>query len=325
MSSHEDDLDAGEPPTIDPYEVLGLERSASADQVKTAYRKAALKNHPGRYIHSSMELGVLACVFANTRAKDKAEDDKKAEATEKFQSVAFAYAILSDPARRKRYDETGSTSESIVDSEGFSWSDFYREQFRDSISADAIQKFADKYKNSDEEKDDVLAAYETYEGNMDQLYGTVMLSDVLEDDDRFRAIIDEAIASGDVEAFPAYANETKKARQARIKNARREAQREGKEAEEYAKKLGVHDKLFGSGKKKSAKDSEADLAALIRRNQQGRAGALDMLAEKYGAVPKGKGGKKRHIEEPDIDEEEFQAIQARMAKGPAGKKAKKRT
>ena len=48
MSSHEDELDAGEPPTIDPYEVLGLERSASADEVKTAYRKAALKNHPGR-------------------------------------------------------------------------------------------------------------------------------------------------------------------------------------------------------------------------------------------------------------------------------------
>lgn len=37
----------GEPPTIDPYQVLGLERTATADQVKSAYRKLALKNHPG--------------------------------------------------------------------------------------------------------------------------------------------------------------------------------------------------------------------------------------------------------------------------------------
>lgn len=46
MSDHEDFADS-EPPTIDPYEVLGLERTATADQVKSAYRKAALKNHPG--------------------------------------------------------------------------------------------------------------------------------------------------------------------------------------------------------------------------------------------------------------------------------------
>jgi DnaJ homolog subfamily C member 9 len=43
-----DDLLHGEPPAIDPYEVLGLERTATADQVKSAYRKLALKNHPGK-------------------------------------------------------------------------------------------------------------------------------------------------------------------------------------------------------------------------------------------------------------------------------------
>lgn len=43
-----DDIVDGDPPVIDPYEVLGLERAATAEQVKSAYRKAALKNHPGR-------------------------------------------------------------------------------------------------------------------------------------------------------------------------------------------------------------------------------------------------------------------------------------
>lgn len=47
MSDYDDDVVDGEPPAIEPYEVLGLARDATADQVKSAYRKAALKNHPG--------------------------------------------------------------------------------------------------------------------------------------------------------------------------------------------------------------------------------------------------------------------------------------
>ncbi|KAK4183050.1 glycosyl hydrolase family 81-domain-containing protein [Podospora australis] len=284
MSSHdsEDDLTTEEPPTIDPYEVLNLEsRTATADQVKSAYRKAALKHHP-----------------------DKAPADEQTAAKEKFQEIAFAYAILSDPARRKRYDETGSTSEAVVDSDGFSWTEFYAQQFQDAISEEAIEGFRKQYKGSDEEKDDLLAAYEEFEGDMDAVYETVMLSDVAEDDERFRKIIDEAIAEGKVEAYKKYTKETNKSRTARVKNSRKEA----KEAEELAKKLGVHDKLKGKKGGSSKKDSEAGLAALIRANQARRGEMFDALADRYGAKPaaKDKKGKKRGFEEPDISEEAFQ-------------------
>lgn len=244
--------------------------------------------------------------------------------------------MLSDPARRKKYDATGSTSESIVDSDGFNWSDFYREQFADAISSGAIDKFAAKYKRSDEERGDVLAAYETYKGNMDGVYESVMLSDVLEDDERFRGIIDAAIESGDVKGYKAYFKESRKSKEARAKAARDE----GDEAEEYAKELGVHEKLFGdkqgAGKAKKGKGkekSEDALAALIRGNQAKRGESfLDSLAEKYGAVPKGKKGKKRVSEELEDEpsEEAFQAAAARVfggkgkaAEAPSSKPSKR--
>ncbi|ROW01358.1 hypothetical protein VMCG_05840 [Cytospora schulzeri] len=295
MSDTEDNMDA-ELPVIDPYEVLGLERTATPDQIKSAYRKAALKNHPGiRYL-----------IPLNSRP-----------------AIALAYAVLSSPTRRAKYDATGSTSESIIDSEGFDWSDFYRTQFAEAINGDAIARFAAAYKGGDEEKDDVLAAYEAHEGDMDGVYESVMLSSVLEDDDRFRGIIDGAIASGDVEAYRAYTKESKSKRQARVKAAQGEAA----EAEEYAKELGVHDKLFGDkkgdggkaakgkgkGKAKGKENSEDALAALIRGRQKERGeDFLDHLAEKYAGGSKKSKAKRKVEEEPD--EEAFQAAAARLGK-----------
>ena len=83
----EEDIEVDEAPTeIDPYAVLSLDKDATQDQVKSAYRKAALKYHP-----------------------DKASPEDKDSAHTKFQEIAFAYAILSDQRRRKRYDTTGRT------------------------------------------------------------------------------------------------------------------------------------------------------------------------------------------------------------------------
>ncbi|KAK4459280.1 hypothetical protein QBC42DRAFT_274787 [Cladorrhinum samala] len=293
-SSSEDLTSPSDPPSVDPYQVLSLSRDATPDQIKSAYRKAALKNHP-----------------------DKAPKGEENTYKEAFQRIAFAYAILSDPIRRKRYDTTGSTAES-ASADDFDWATFYAEQFRDAVSAEAIETFRKQYKGSDEEKDDLLAAYEEFEGDMDKVYESVMLSDVIDDDERFRAIIDQAIRDGEVEKYKKYAKETKKARDGRVKNARKEA----KEAEELAKELGVDKKLKGGKKGGGGEDA---LAALIRGNQAKRAGMFDALAEKYGAKEKsGKGGKKRKVveEEPEIDDDEFERVQKEMMKKAAAKKRK---
>lgn len=171
----------------------------------------------------------------------------------------------------------------------------------------------------------MLAAYEKHEGKMGRVYESVMLSSVLEDDERFRGIIDGAIASGDVEAYRAYTHESKSKRQARVKAA----QDEGAEAEEYAKELGVHDKLFGDkkgggkaakgkakAKAKGKENTEDALAALIRGRQKERGeDFLDHLAEKYAGGSKKSKTKRKVEEEPD--EEAFHAAAARLGKKKA--------
>lgn len=274
-----------DPPTsINPYEVLSLEKTATADQVKSAYRKAALKHHP-----------------------DKANEDEKETAHKKFQEIAFAYAILSDERRRKRYDTTGNTSESLdLEDDDFNWTDFFREQTASMVDGAMIEKIKKEYQGSEEEREDVLNAYEESEGDMDAIYEQIMCSNVLEDDERFRKMIDQAIKDGRVQAHKSYTKESKASRKKRAAAAKAEEA----EAMELADELGVKDKLFGNGKGGKKKENDDDaLKAIIQQRQQSRGDSfLANLEAKYG------GGGKRKGQEPP--EEAF----AQNAKKTRGKR-----
>lgn len=89
------------------YKILGVSESASEDEIKKAYRKLALKYHP-----------------------DHNKGDKTAEA--KFKEISEAYAVLSDPEKRKQYDTFGAegfqnrfSQEDIF--RGFDFSSIFRE------------------------------------------------------------------------------------------------------------------------------------------------------------------------------------------------------
>lgn len=76
-----------------------------------------------------------------------------------------------------------------------------------------------------------------------------MASNVLDDEERFITIIDSAINAGDVKSYPQWKKDVK---DARGREKRKQAAKgEAAEAEELAKELGVHDKLFGNGHSES--------------------------------------------------------------------------
>jgi curved DNA-binding protein len=91
----------------DYYKILGVERKASTDEIRSAYRKLAMKYHP-----------------------DKNPGDKKAE--DKFKEINEAYQVLSDEQKRAHYDPLGSAYSNFRTGGGrpgdFQWDEWFQQQ-----------------------------------------------------------------------------------------------------------------------------------------------------------------------------------------------------
>uniref|UniRef100_A0A0M3HLU0 J domain-containing protein n=1 Tax=Ascaris lumbricoides TaxID=6252 RepID=A0A0M3HLU0_ASCLU len=91
--------------------------------VKKAFFKQSLRCHPDR------------CV----------EESAKKEATEKFQIISRAYAILSDEEKRKVYDETGMMDDAELCGDDVNWEERWRAMFK-KVTKEDIQSFVEQYK-----------------------------------------------------------------------------------------------------------------------------------------------------------------------------------
>ncbi|KAK9289756.1 hypothetical protein L1049_007915 [Liquidambar formosana] len=250
------------------YEVLGVERTASQQEIKKAYHKLALRLHP-----------------------DKNPGDE--EAKEKFQQLQKVISILGDEEKRALYDQTGCVDDADLAGEVVqNLHEFFRTMYKKVTEAD-IEEFEANYRGSDSEKRDLFDLYKKCTGNMNRLFCSMLCSDPKLDSHRFKDILDEAIAAGELKATKAYQKWAKQISE--IKPPTSPLRRRGK----------------------SNKQSE-DLYAIISQRRSERKGQFDSLfsslVSKYG------GG--ASASEPT--EEEFEAAQKKLESRKPSKKSRRK-
>jgi len=90
----------------DLYAILGVDKNASEDEIKKAFRKLSLKYHPDRQGGKS--------------------DKEKQEAEEKMKEISAAWAVLSDPEKKRQYDMYGTYDENMFNG-GFDFGDIFKD------------------------------------------------------------------------------------------------------------------------------------------------------------------------------------------------------
>ncbi|WVR09421.1 hypothetical protein IAU60_006488 [Kwoniella sp. DSM 27419] len=305
------------------YTALSLNPSATSEEIRKAYRRLALQYHPDKHSAKS--------------------EEAKEEASKQFQRIGFAYAVLSDQGRKKRYDSTGRTDDKFADAEEMGWDAYFESLFK-RVDRKILDEDKERYQGSEEETADLVSAYNSSQGSLPSILSHIPHSQHA-DEDRLIAKINELITSGELERTAKW-TKTSTDTAAKTKRAKR-GEKDAKEAEAAAKELGVWEEFYGSGKKgKRMGDDKADegkgkeqdgegaLQALILKRQRDRQGGLSALEEKYKKIEeearakkkakKGKGGVKDMASDegvPGISDADFEALQAKMfAKKGGGEK-----
>lgn len=164
------------------------------------------------------------------------------------------------------------------------WRDLYP-----SVTMEDLDEHKQKYRFSDEEKEDLRNAYVSSNGNMASIFEAIPFSNMLEDEERFRKHIWELIEAGEVKKYRAFANESPSNQTKRMKKAKREAT----EAAQAAKSI----------KAKRATQGQHDLGSILAKRSKHRAAQFDSFVAKYT-------NGQDMADEPD--EEAFQQAAARV-------------
>lgn len=272
------------------YDVLGVSSEATQAEIRKAYHRMALKLHPDK------------------QASRGLNEKELEEAKVKFQTLQKIFSILSDPEKRKVYDETGSMedSEDLAGEKFDQLYKYYRTVFR-KVTEDDISAFEKSYRGSAEEEKDLLAFFERFEGDMDRVFAWLCCSRPKVDSHRFMKVIDEKVKGKEVKSYNKYKKWAKKV-----------ASRPAPKDPLAPKQKAIKKKSGG------AKDEGMNRLILqIQSKQKGRMESLFAnLEEKYGDAgnknkKKQKKKKKAKNSGGELTEEEFQKARGRLFKNKA--------
>ncbi|KAH0943857.1 hypothetical protein HID58_003494, partial [Brassica napus] len=249
------------------YEVLGVGATATQQEIRKAYHKLALRLHP-----------------------DKNKDDQ--EAKEKFQQLQKVISILGDEEKRAVYDQTGSVDDAdlsgdVVDN----LRDFFKAMYK-KVTEEDIEEFEANYRGSESEKKDLIELYTKFKGKMSRLFCSMLCSDPKLDSHRFKDIIDEAIAAGEVKSTKAYKKWAKEISEIKPPTSPQKMRQKAKES------------------------TDTDLYALISQRRDSRKEKFDTmfssLASRYGSSA-----------DTEPNEEEFEAAKRKVESRVSSKKSRR--
>lgn len=299
--------------------VLDVKSDASASELRKAYYRRALLFHP-----------------------DKNPNDEEAKL--KFQAVSLAYEILSDPARRKEYDEAGELydEDDMVGGGVNQWEDYFRGLFK-RVSVEDIDKFETEYKGSEEERGDVLKYYKASKGNLNQMLTCVMLSEEKDKKRWLKDFIMPAVKKGEVKHYKSMIEKTlgdcdeddevddddtvtDDDEGGNTKNSKKSTSKKPNKSTKTTQK---RKKTSAAARKQKEAEEAEELMAKIRGNALARrekafGSMIDGLEARYGGgkgETKKRGRKEEVMEDPIPDDAEFERIRAGLDEG---KKKKKR-
>ncbi|KAM1750752.1 hypothetical protein FF1_008923 [Malus domestica] len=249
------------------YEVLGVERSATQQEIKKAYHKLALRLHP-----------------------DKNPGDE--EAKEKFQQLQKVISILGDGEKRALYDETGCLDDDDLAGDVVqNLQEYFRVIYKKVTEAD-IEEFEANYRGSDSEKKDLIELYSQYKGNMNRVFCSMICSDPKLDSHRFKDILDEAIAAGELKSTKAYVKWAKKVSETKPPTS-------------------------PLRRKNKAKKQTEDLYAIISQRRSERKNQFDCM---FSSLVSRYGG---NTAASEPTEEEFEATQKKLERKRSSTKSKR--
>ena len=211
------------------------------------------------------------------------------------------------------YDESGV----IEGEDNFTGGSEDWKRFDPKITEDDIKQFFKNYKSSEEEKKDLFSIYEKCKGDMNVIMEQMISDDVVEDEPRFREILQNAIENGVIGKYDKFVNESKR------KASKRKAhyEKEAKEAEELKKQMGLDDKSLENAimarmgaRKAQADNFLADLEKKYAGKEKAGKNSKNSKAFKLDEVEVESPSEEEEEESEDVSENESKASKKKTVK-----------